>query len=119
MKTIKVIELLGSASLLAPEKGTHLRTALGDLLKAGENQITVDFAGYEYLSSTFLNHSIGQLCMDFEMDVEEFRNRITLKGLNDDDIGDANLALQNANIRRKLLAKQIDVQDYYATHLSY
>lgn len=118
MATIKVIELIGDGSLLASDKGIRLYNAIRDQLKAG-HKVEVDFTGYEYLSSTFLNHSLGQITIDFGMDPKKFSERIDVVGLNEDDISDAQLSVQNADHRRRLLEKGIDPQTYYSTHVSY
>ena len=116
MKPINVVELVGNPCLLAPDKGTSLLQSINDGLKK-TNSVVVDFTGYEFLSSTFLNHSFGQLCIDNDWDETTFKAKVLIKGLEEDDLDDVALTIHNAQVRRSLIRKNISPADYYSQRL--
>jgi hypothetical protein len=117
MKTITVTELLETTCLLAPEKGALLASEIRNSLGFFSHAVVVDFAGYQFLSSAFLNHAFGQLCIDEDWDIEDFRKKISVKGLDEDDLNELELAIDNAEVRRKLMKKGIDPEEYYSRRI--
>ncbi len=118
MKSISVVETMGTRELLSPDLGHRLYELIRDALRKNDS-VHVDFATYEFLSSSFLNRSLGQISMDFDLDQERFDRRIQIVGLEKDDIDDVRLCVQNAVMRKKLLDKKIDLNQYYSTHLAH
>ena len=116
MKTLKVVDLLETPCLLAPEKGVTLLSIIVKALKSSPG-ITVDFDGYEFLSSAFLNHVFGQICIDEGWNVEKFHKTIKIKGLDEDDVDEVELAIDNAQTRRSLLKQGINPEQYYSSRL--
>ncbi len=107
MKTIKVVKLLESPCLLAPEKGELLFEKIKNELKKSE-KIILDFSEYQFISSTFLNRAFGQLCIDLCLSIKDFRNKIEIRNLDEDDLDEVELTLHNAQMKRKLIDKNID-----------
>ncbi|MBI3193656.1 MAG: STAS-like domain-containing protein [Ignavibacteriae bacterium] len=116
MNIIHVISLIGSPCLLAPEKGATLAETIRKSLQSHQT-ITVDFSGYEFLSSAFLNHAFGQLCIQLGWDINSFHQKLTILGLDGDDMNDVELALDNAQTRRSLLGQGINPEEYYSSRL--
>lgn len=114
MKVLKVTELLGTPVLLAPEKGGELASYIKNSLGFFSPSVEVDFNGYQFLSSAFLNHAFGQICIDEDWDLQKFSKKVTVKGLDEDDQDDLALALDNAQLRRKLLKEGISVEDFFS-----
>lgn len=112
MKTLKVIEVVGSAVLLHSDKGDHLKKAMQEALRE-TSQIAIDFAGYQFLSTMFLNFSFGALCLENDWSREEFFGHITIQNLAEDDGDDVELSLRNAQQRRELRKNNIDTAEFY------
>lgn len=111
MNTIRVVELLGTPCLLAPERGIQLaaeiKKSIGFL-----SRVEVDFTGYEFMSSAFLNNSFGQICLDEGWDSEKLHKKVKIKGLDEDDLDEFALAIDNAQSRRVLLRQGINSEQY-------
>jgi len=116
MRTIRVVDYLGTPCLLAPEKGETLAAELKIELQA-QNHIQVDFSGYEFLSSAFLNHAFGQLCIDLNWDTKTFRQRVLITNMEEDDLEDLELAIDNAQTRRGLILRGENPDQYYSSRL--
>ena len=116
MIKLKVVDVINNPCLLAPEKGK----IIADLIKASLEKhdfLVVDFTGYEFLSSAFMNHALGQICIDLDLDKNTFQEKIKIEGLQDDDIDDVTLAIDNAQLRRRLHKKGVSPEEYYSTRL--
>src|SRR5690349_3104989 len=102
MRTVQVIALLnGDPVLLAPDKGTRVKDEVKAQLEAG-NKVVLDFTGYKFISSTFLNHLFGQLILEMSMSAEALREKVEILGLSEDDREDVELTLYNAQQRQDL-----------------
>ncbi len=112
--TIKVVNLLNSPCLLASEKGVSLSEEIKINL-AKYNKVKVDFSGYKFISSTFLNNAFGQLCIELSMSKEEFNENIFIIGLDEDDEDEIELTIENAQMKRKLIDKDIDFKELSKT----
>lgn len=116
MKKLQVVAFLGTPCLLVSEKGDVLAAEVRHQLDSN-GQVNVDFGGYEFLSSAFLNHAFGQLCIDMNLDVPLFHNRIRVSGLQEDDAEELELALDNAQTRRTLLMKGTNPDQFFSSRL--
>ena len=116
MKTIGVVNFLETPCLLAPEKGTLLADEIKRLIKSARN-VSVDFTDYEFLSSAFLNHAFGQLCIDLDWDAATFNKKINVVALDEDDVDELTLAIDNAQTRRSLMKRGIKPEDYYSARI--
>ena len=118
MKKISVVDFLGTTALLSAEKGYALFEEIVELLKVN-SKLVLDFSGYEYISSTFLNRSFGKLSVEKNWDAEELKQHIIIKNLNEDDMEDIELSIFNAKERAKLLDKGIDLHNHYSSVYNY
>lgn len=109
---IKIVELIGNPVLLSPDKAEVLFYTLMTYT-FDKNKIVVDFDGYKFLSSTFLNNSFGKIILDLGLNKENYNKKITVKNIRKDDMVDYNLALDNAFTKSKWLSKGIDPQKFY------
>lgn len=116
MKTIKVTEVVRNPCLLAPDKGAQLASEIRKALRRSP-KVEVDFSGYEFLSSSFLNQAFGQLCLDLDWDAKAFFRKLKITGLQEDDLDELELAIDNAQTRRTLVKKGISPQQYFSTRL--
>ena len=117
MNTIKVIKLFDNPVLLAPEKGEELCKKIKAGLKKFDT-VKVDFSGYEFLSSAFLNRAFGQLCIDLDLGAEAFDKKVKILNMTEDDTDDLALAIDNAQFRRKLIKQGVtDIGEYFASRL--
>jgi STAS-like domain of unknown function (DUF4325) len=116
MKKISVVEILGTPILLSTDKGKSLFYIIIDELKHQKNVI-LDFSGYEYISTTFLNNSIGDLIVTNNWNVETFNQHITIVGLPEDDLDDLYLAISNARYRKDLMDKGLNPKDIYEKYM--
>jgi len=116
MKTIKILDITENPCLLAPEKAVKVAEKIKKYLQNGET-VQVDFSGYEFLSSSFLNRAIGQIIIDMDLDKKNFKYSVKIAGLQDDDVDDIYLAIDNADLRRKLLKKGVSPEEYYTSHI--
>lgn len=114
MKNIIVVRLLETPCLLAPEKGKLLADEIRKAL-ASSKSVSVDFADYEFLSSAFLNHAFGQLCIDLDWHADVFHQKVQIVGLDEDDADELELAIDNAQTRRSLIKRGINPKEYYAS----
>lgn len=64
VKTIKIVDVIGSNLCIAADDGQKLFNAISIELKK-DNQIQLSFEGIEDLTSAFLNSAIGQLYKDY------------------------------------------------------
>jgi len=118
MPIINVTELLQSTSLLTAEKGRELYNEIVNKL-ALYTKLTIDFTDYDFLSTSFLNNSFGQLALDKGWNYQKMRSILDIIGLDEDDLDEVDLAVFNAMSKRSLMEKGIDVQEFYAKHLAY
>ncbi len=114
MRNILVVKLLETPRLLAPEKGKLLADEIRKVL-ASTKTISVDFTDYEFLSSAFLNHAFGQLCIDLDWHADVFHQKVKIVGLDQDDAEELELAIDNAQTRRSLIKRGINPKEYYAS----
>jgi hypothetical protein len=112
MKRLNVIEVVGSPVLLNSDKGDQLKEAMQNALHEASH-ITVDFEGYQFLSTMFLNFSVGRLCLEHDWGRVEFQQHVTILNLADDDWSDVELAFDNVQKRRELSQNNIDITEYY------
>ena len=113
MKTIKVVELLGTASFMSYEKGSKLLEIVLEELERN-NVVEIDFTGYSYISTSFINNSFGELALRNGWDFKEFEKHIKLVALDEDDTDDVKLAIINANNRSLLINNGINPESFYA-----
>lgn len=113
---LKIIDIVGSSSLLAAEKASHLL----DILKSQslDETIVLDFDGYDYISSTFINQSIGQLCLDNNWTSEKFFEHFIIENIDEDDLDNIELAISNAYHKSLLQSKSINPEEHYSTYYS-
>jgi hypothetical protein len=116
MSKIKVCEFLNTSHLLSPDRGKVLKEEIERLLLDNE-QVNLDFRGYEYISSSFLNESFGKLIIEKEWTLENFQEKITWKNISEDDETDFLIALNNAETRLNLIKNNIDPEKFYRTNL--
>ena len=117
MNTIRVVKLFDDPVLLAPEKGEELCSRIKAAIKRF-GSAKVDFSGYKFLSTSFLNRAFGQLCIDMDIDADEFQKKVEISNLSEDDMDDLELAIDNAQFRRKLINQGVkDLGEYFATRL--
>lgn len=116
----KVVEIVNNPVLLASDKGDklyrHIKKALG---AKPFKEITLDFEGYKFLSSTFLNHAFGQLCIDLKISEKQFFNKIKFVKLDEDDLEEVTLSVLNAQLRRGIIRKGHDEKKFYASIAAY
>lgn len=116
MAKINVCEFLKTNNLLALEKGEELRHKILNLLQ-NNKEIILDFEGYDYISSSFLNESIGKLIVDQELSVGELMSRVKLENISEDDEIDFQIAIENAKTRLHLIKSNIDPEEFYRANL--
>lgn len=117
MKSIRVVEFLENPVLLAGELGDHLEEKIKETLK-GVHCVEVDFSGARFISTAFFNRAFGQLCIDMNWPSEKFHKAIKISGLEEDDIIDLDVAIDNAQLRRKLTRNGVtDLKEYFQTRL--
>jgi len=116
MAIINVCEFLNTNNLLAPDKGRQLRHKILSLLK-GNKEIALNFDGYNYISSSFLNESIGKLIVDQELSVDELTSIIKWENISEDDETDFQIAIENAKTRLHLVKNDIDPEEFYRANL--
>lgn len=117
MKSIHVVDLLENPVLLAGELGDRLEGKMKEALKLGRT-VEIDFAGYKFISTAFFNRAFGQLCLDMDWSSERFKKNVKVAGLEEDDYDDVDLALYNAQLRRKLKKNGVkDLKEYFETRL--
>lgn len=114
--TIHVCQLLGTRSLLSPEKGRQLFEKISELLQ-DENGVVLDFADCQYLSSSFFNESIGKQLIERRWSAAKLQDRIRWENLAEDDEVDLLLAIENAVTKLHLIEKDIDPDDFYENNL--
>ncbi len=115
----KVADFLNSPVLLAPEKGDKLYKTLADSIAKHKEKIELDFEGYKFLSSTFLNHAFGQLCIDLNLTEEQFFNKISFVNISEDDLDEVKLCVLNAQMRRALRGKGYNENEFYSKLAAY
>lgn len=93
---------------LASEIKKHLQS---------QHRVNVDFGGYEFLSSAFLNHAFGQICIDLNWDAETFRQHISIANMDEDNLEELQLAIDNAQTRRVLILRGMSPDKYYSSRL--
>ena len=113
MRTIKIVEILGNPVLLAPDKGERIRKEIEE----ATTPVAVDFDGYKFISSTFLNHAFGQLCINMQWSGKVFFEKVIITNLQEDDYDELLLAIDNAEARLEMMRKGINPKDFFATHL--
>lgn len=117
MKTICVVEFLENPVLLAGELGDRLEEKMKETLK-GARSVQIDFTGYRLVSSAFFNRAFGQLCLDMDWSGDKFKKTIKVAGLQEDDVDDLELAIYNAQLRRKLKKKGVkDMKEYFDSRI--
>jgi hypothetical protein len=116
VKTIRVVDFLGTPCLLVSEKGTAIAAELQGLLQL-DRVVQVDFEGYEFLSSAFLNHAFGQTCIDMNLDLRTFHERVKVTNMQADDLEELELALDNAQKRRLVMSRGENPDQYYSSRL--
>jgi|GEM_PF-2226138 hypothetical protein len=111
---LKVVDLAGSPVLLASEKGDRLYLILEQKLSDTGEKIELDFEGYKFISSTFLNHALGQLCIDKNLNEEQFFNKISILNLSEDELDEVKLCVANAQMRRAIREKGFNENEFYS-----
>lgn len=120
MKNIIVVDLLKSPVLLSAEKGELLFEAIKKALKSKtKGKVVINFEGYRFMSSTFLNNAFGQLCIDLNFSEKNIKDKLEISGLNSDDEDDLELAVSNAQLRKRLIEDNVNVQEFYASFMNY
>jgi len=95
MANLLVTEFLSTTQLLSSEKGKKLSEKIIGLLKSNET-ITIDFQGYLSIGSSFINRAFGDTCIELNLSPEDFREKIVLKNIDEDDVDDIMLSVYNA-----------------------
>ncbi len=116
MKKILVVEALETSVLLSSDKGKSLFYIIVEELK-NHKKIILDFSGYEFISTTFLNNSFGDLIVTYNWDNESLKQHIDIVGLSEDDLDDLHLAVSNAKYRKDLIDKGLSPQEIYETYI--
>ncbi len=80
--TIRVFEVVGSASCVAASDGQKVHDQISDALRSGR-QVVISFMNVDSLTSAFLNPAIGQLYGEF--DEETIRARLSVADMDADD----------------------------------
>jgi hypothetical protein len=111
---LKVIDIAGSPVLMSPEKGDKVYERLNRSLSLSDEKIELDFDGYKLISSTFLNHAFGQLCIDKKLKVEQFFNKISFLNLSNEDFDEVKLCIINAQTRLSLRENGFNENEIYS-----
>ena len=117
MKTIKVVSLLDSTSLLSSDKGKVLLDSIVQNLKSSGKKLIIDFSGYEYLSSTLLNHSFGELIIAKNWTMDDLNSNIEIIKLSHDDYEDLELCIFNARQRKKMIDNGQRPEEVYSRYM--
>ena len=116
MSIIKVCEILKTRSLLSPDKGKELYDHISEQLEQ-HAAVTLDFQHCDYISSSFLNESIGRQLIDRRWTAEMLRERIRWHHVPDDDDTDILIAVENAETKLHLINNRIDPDEFYQRHV--
>jgi hypothetical protein len=111
--TLNPVNLLGTPFLITPGEAEQVRREI----EKSTDRVVVDFDGYQFLSSTFLNHAFGQLCINNGWSAETFYDAVKVEDLQEDDIDKFQLTIENAEMRLGMIRKGIDLVEFFATHL--
>ena len=117
MKKISVVDVLATPVLLSTEKGKTLFSVIIDELKNNDT-ITLDFAGYNFISTSFFNNSFGDLIVHYDWDLNSLLKHIKIIGLSEDDFDDLKLSIANARYRKDLMDKGLNPEEIYSTYIS-
>ena len=117
MKKISVVEKLDTPVLLSTDKGKSLFYILLDELKHQET-LVLDFSGYEYISTTFLNNSIGDLVVTNNWDFETLNKHLNISGLSEDDLEALKLSVNNSKFKKSLIDKGLNPEEIYSNYTS-
>ncbi|MEE9432519.1 MAG: STAS-like domain-containing protein [Melioribacteraceae bacterium] len=119
MNTIKVVDFLNSSNLLSSSKANTLYSYILEQLEKFDS-ITLDFSGYESISSIFLNYTLGNLIVDKKINSkEQLFDIVNIVGLSDDDREEVILSVQNAIFKNNLLLEGKNIEDIYSSYLTY
>lgn len=111
-----VCEYLHNTNLLSPDLGQKLRKKIVTK-NNNRNKIILDFAGYDYMSSSFLNQALGYILINKKWSIREFKKNIKWINVNKDDKLDFDLALENARNKLRLIQNNIDPEKFFREHL--
>lgn len=114
--TINVCEFLGTVNLLAPNKGQELKNKI-TLLLCSKQTVTLDFSGYKYLASSFLNEAIGRLIIENQWNSAAFKEKVKWINISEDDEVDIELSIENAKTKLYLIKNKIDERQFYQANL--
>ncbi len=118
MKIINVVNVLGTSNLLTSERGTYLRKIIESVI-SNSSQVNLDFSGYEFISSSFINSAFGDLCLELDWSVSDFYKKINLSSIEEDDKNDIELSIFNAKRRNELIKSGKNLSDYYPSTFAY
>jgi len=118
MTKLLVTEFLSTNQLLSSEKGKKLSEKIIELLKLNEN-VEVDFYGYLSIGSSFINRAFGDTCIALNFSPNDFKEKIVLKNIDEDDVDDIMLSVYNAVNKLQLLKAGKNLEEYYSSTLSY
>lgn len=93
--TLKIVDLVGTPFCIALEDGDKVRQAIAEQLRLG-NQIILDLADIELLTSSFLNAAVGDLYEEFTE--EEIRDHLHLENATKDDRSLIQYVVANAKL---------------------
>jgi len=116
MKTIKVCDLLGTENLLSPNKGKVLKEEILRILSLQET-VVLDFTGYKYIASSFINESIGNLCIQNHWSKKTLLKKVNWINLSEDDEIDILIAIENAQTKIYLIKEKIPQDKFYQENL--
>lgn len=116
MTVINVCQYIGTPNLLSPNKGMRLRNKIMGNLKE-HISVTLDFSGYKYISSSFLNEAIGKLCFEMNWNLDTFKKKIRWKNLLEDDELDILIAVENSQTKLFLKKNNMNQQKFYQSTL--
>ncbi|MBL7975196.1 MAG: STAS-like domain-containing protein [Candidatus Kapabacteria bacterium] len=112
--SIRISEL--SSVLLNAEIGTSLCSSM-EKVYSKFGSVTVDFSDTQFMSTAFLNHSLGQFCMNHKLEYENFFNIVQVTSLDEDGMDDIRLVVFNAVERWKSLESGYDLEQLYNVEL--
>lgn len=115
MKKISVVEELETSVLLSTDKGKSLFYLIVEELKKIE-KIVLDFSSYEYISTTFLNNSFGDLVVTYNWDFATLKKYIEIIGLSEDDLDSLELSVSNARFKKNLIDKGLNPEEIYSNY---
>lgn len=118
MTKLLVTKFLSTNQLLSSEKGKKLSEKIIELLETNES-VEVDFDGYLSIGSSFINRAFGDTCIELNMLPDDFKEKVILINITEDDVDDIMLSVFNAVNKLRLIKAGKNLEEYYSSTLSY